>query len=39
MFKKIKKKICEAVCKLFNIVPCICDHECDCKKEAKKGEQ
>jgi hypothetical protein len=33
MFKKIKTKICEIVCKIFKITPCVCDHECNCKKE------
>jgi hypothetical protein len=36
MLKKIKTKICDLVCKLFKITPCVCDHECNCKKEAKK---
>jgi len=36
MLKKIKNKICKLVCKIFKITPCICSHECDCKKEAKK---
>jgi hypothetical protein len=36
MLKKIKNKICNLVCKLFKITPCVCDHECNCKKEAKK---
>jgi hypothetical protein len=32
VIKKIKSIICEAVCNLFNIVPCICSHNCECKK-------
>jgi hypothetical protein len=35
MLKKIKKKICEIICKVFKITPCVCDHECNCKKENK----
>ena len=35
MLKKIKNKICEIFCKLFGIIPCMCDHECDCKKDKK----
>ncbi len=36
MLKKIKNKICEIVCKLFGITPCVCDHDCDCKDKARK---
>ena len=36
MLKKIKNKLCKLVCKILGITPCICSHECDCKKEAKK---
>jgi len=36
MLKQIKNKVCELVCKFLGIVPCMCNHECDCKKEAKK---
>lgn len=32
MFKKIKNKLCELVCKVFGITRCICDHDCNCKK-------
>jgi len=35
MFKKIKNKVCELVCKILGITPCLCDHECNCKKEKK----
>jgi len=35
MLKKIKNKLCQLVCKLLNITPCLCNHECDCKKEKK----
>jgi hypothetical protein len=35
MLKKIKNKICEIICKVFKIKPCVCDHECNCKKEKK----
>jgi hypothetical protein len=30
---KKTKKICEIICKVFKITPCVCDHECNCKKE------
>jgi hypothetical protein len=33
--KKIKNKICKIICKIFKITPCVCDHECNCKKENK----
>jgi len=36
MFKKIKRKLCELMCKVFGITQCLCNHECSCKKEAKK---
>jgi hypothetical protein len=35
MLKKIKNKICKIICKIFKITPCVCDHECNCKKENK----
>ena len=35
MLKKIKNKICEIICKVFKIKPCVCGHECNCKKEKK----
>jgi hypothetical protein len=35
MIKKIKNKICEIICKIFKIKPCVCGHECNCKKENK----
>ena len=35
MIKKIKDKICELICKTFGIIPCLCKHDCDCKKENK----
>jgi hypothetical protein len=35
MLKKIKNKICEIICKVFKIKPCVCGHECECKKEKK----
>jgi hypothetical protein len=35
MLKKLKNKICEIICKIFKITPCVCDHECNCKKENK----
>jgi hypothetical protein len=34
--KKIKNKICELFCKLFGIVPCVCKHDCGCKKKNEK---
>jgi len=36
MIKKIKDKICELMCKLLGIIPCICEHHCECKKKADK---
>ena len=36
MIKKIKNKICELMCKLFKIVPCMCKHDCECKNKADK---
>jgi hypothetical protein len=39
MLKKIKKKICEIICKVFKITPCVCDHECNCKKELLKKQK
>jgi len=33
MLKKIKNKLCELVCKVLGITPCLCDHECNCKKK------
>ena len=36
MLKKIKDVICEIACRILGIVPCMCNHECKCKKEAKK---
>ena len=35
MFKKIKQKLCELVCKVLGITECLCSHECNCKKEKK----
>jgi hypothetical protein len=35
LFKYIKRKSCELVCKLFGITQCLCNHECNCKKEKK----
>ena len=35
MIKKIKQKICEFICNVFNIIPCMCKHNCDCKKGKK----
>jgi len=35
MFKKIKQKLCELVCKVLGITQCLCSHECNCKKENK----
>jgi hypothetical protein len=35
MLKKLKTKICKIICKIFKITPCVCDHECNCKKENK----
>jgi hypothetical protein len=35
MFNKIKKTLCEIVCKLFGITQCLCAHECECKKDKK----
>ena len=32
MFKKIRNKICMFICQVFNIIPCMCSHECKCKK-------
>jgi hypothetical protein len=29
MLKKIKNKICEIICKVFKIKPCVCGHECN----------
>jgi hypothetical protein len=39
MLKKIKNKICEIICKVFKIKPCVCDHECNCKKEKQIMEK
>ena len=36
LFKYIKRKSCELVCKIFGITQCLCDHECDCKKKENK---
>lgn len=36
MLKKIKNAICEIACKILGIVPCMCNHECDCKKKKAK---
>ena len=36
MIKKIKQKICEILCNLFDITPCICKHDCKCKKGKTK---
>ena len=36
MFKKIKNKICMIICQMFNIVPCMCNHECECKQKKEK---
>ena len=33
MLKKIKNKVCEILCKLLGITPCMCNHECECKKK------
>jgi len=35
MLKKIKNKLCELVCKVLGITPCLCKHECGCKKGKK----
>jgi hypothetical protein len=35
MLKKIKNKICAIICKVFKIKPCVCGHECGCKKDNK----
>jgi len=35
MLKKIKQKFCEIFCKILGITQCLCDHECNCKKEKK----
>ena len=34
---KIKKKFCEIICRIFNIVPCMCDHQCECKNQNEKN--
>lgn len=36
MLKKIKNKICVFICNMFNVIPCMCDHDCGCKNKAKK---
>jgi hypothetical protein len=36
MLKKIKDVICKIACRILGIVPCMCNHECGCKKKAKK---
>jgi hypothetical protein len=36
MLKKIKDVICEIACRILGIVPCMCNHQCGCKKKAKK---
>lgn len=35
MLKKIKDKVCELICKWMGVVPCLCSHECNCKKDKK----
>ena len=35
LFKSLKKKSCELMCKIFGITQCLCSHECNCKKEKK----
>jgi hypothetical protein len=35
MLSKLKNKICEIICRVLGITPCMCDHECDCKKKKK----
>jgi len=35
MLKKIKQKVCELICKVLGITQCLCDHECNCKKDKK----
>ena len=35
VIKKIKNKICAIICKVFKIKPCVCGHECGCKKDNK----
>jgi len=35
MLEKLKQKICQIVCIMFDITPCMCKHECDCKKKDK----
>jgi hypothetical protein len=41
MLKKLKNKICEIICKIFKITPCVCDHEVIVKRrinnEVKKN--
>ena len=32
---QIKNKICEIICRVLGITPCLCDHDCNCKKEQK----
>jgi len=39
MIKKIYNKICHIVCKVLKITPCICKHECGCKKESKNEKK
>jgi hypothetical protein len=36
MIKKIKEKICEFFCKMLDITPCVCKHNCECKEKAEK---
>jgi hypothetical protein len=35
MITKIYNKVCYFVCKMLKITPCLCKHECGCKKEFK----
>ena len=36
MLKKLYTKLCYVICKVLKITPCLCKHECGCKKENNK---
>ena len=36
MFEKIKNKVCEVICKIIGVTPCLCSHKCDCKNAKEK---
>lgn len=37
MLQKIYNKLCHIVCRLLKITPCLCKHDCNCKKEENNG--